>query len=451
MMLKLIKPTLLFILVLFSNTVFSQSAESKRTVKKIIKLSTETEFSEIAKMFDTTNEKKPINPFLLDYTWRNFEDTYGKFINSRTIKEFKDNTSDIFIEELQFDSAFVEIKVGISQKNGMVTSYLLQKQTTKKTLELEKKYRLPKYAIPRKVVTREAEFGDTPYRIYGELTLPDNIKKKDKVPVVILVHGSGPGDRNEKGGPLQPFKDIAYGLTTKGIAVLRYDKRTLTYGTEVSKDKSIDLNKEVVDDVLFAANYLREQKNIDADKIYVLGHSLGGMMLPRIGTKDTQLAGLIFMAAPARNLADAIIEQMDYLTTLKPENKKSYDRMREDFVRLKTKWYDSSTNARYLPFGLAPSYWMDVDQYKQTEVVKNVLQPMLFLQGDADYQVTVEDFELWKTALKHNNNATYKLFPRLHHQMAAINHEGLSTPDDYEIPANVDEAVINAIYNWIVK
>lgn len=451
MMLKLIKTTLLFTLLLLSFTVFSQSAETKRTVKKIIKLSTETEFSQIAKMFDTTNGRKPINPFILDYTWRSFEDNYGKFINSRTIKESKNNTSDVYIEELQFDSAFVELKISISQTNGMVTSYLLQKQTTKKALALEKKYRLPKYAIKRKVIVREAEFGDTPYRITGELTLPANLKKKDKVPVIILVHGSGPGDRNEKIGPLQPFKDIAYGLSTKGLAVLRYDKRTLTYGTEVSKDKSMDLNKEVVDDVLFAADYLRDQKNIDKNRIYVLGHSLGGMMLPRIGTMDTDLAGLIFMAGPARNLADAIIEQMDYLSTLKPENKKSNDRLKEDFIRLKTKWYDSTTNARYLPFGLPPSYWMDVDAYKQAEVVKNVKQPMLFLQGDADYQVTIEDFELWKKALKGNDKATFKLFPRLHHNMAAIDHDGLCTPDDYDIPANVDEEVINTIYNWITK
>ncbi len=427
----------------------AQSNQNKRTVKKIIKLSTKTEFSKIAKLFDTTNGKKPINPFILDYLWRDFEEKFGKFRGSITKKKYKKNEHEYFIEELQFDSAYVEIKIGFNPANGMVSSYLLTKTQTKKDRALERKYRLPSYAKKQKVRVRQANFGVKPFIINGELTLPEGLRRKEKVPVIILVHGSGPGDKNEKAGPLQAFKDIAYGLSTKGVAVLRYDKRTLTYADECVSDKKFDVNKETVNDVLAAAAYLRTQKNIDSKRIYILGHSLGGMMLPRIGLKDNKLAGLIFMAAPAKSLVDKIIEQMDYLSILKPENKKAYSRTKEDFTRLKTKWYDSTTKAQYLPFKTPPSYWMDLDSYNQTQVVQKVQQPMLFLQGEADYQVTVEDFELWKTVLQTNKKVTFRLFPKLHHQMAAIKHEGLSTPDDYKIPANVDVEVINAIINWL--
>lgn len=428
---------------------FSQSGENKKTVKKIIKLSTETEFSDIAKLFDTTEGRKPVNPFLLDYIWRQFEEKYGNFRNSKTIDEYVKKEREYFIEELHFDSAYVQIKVGFNPENGMVTAYLIQKEITKKQLELEKKYRIPKYVNKAKIAFEEAEFGEKPYIIQGELTLPSWIDKKEKVPAVILVHGSGPGDRNAKSGPLQAFKDIAYGLSAKGIVVLRYDKRTHTYAADMAAEKGLDLNKEVVDDVLHAKEYLKTLKNINTNNIYVLGHSLGGMMLPRIATKAKDIAGLIYMAAPAKGFEDKVIEQMEYLTTLHPDKKREYDRMKEDFVRLKNKWYDSTTNPRYLPFGSPPSYWMDIQSYQQTEVVKSVTQPMLFLQGEADYQVTVEDLELWKKALKNNNNVVYKLYPKLTHQMSAIDREGLSIPKDYETPANVDVAVINDIFNWI--
>lgn len=448
---RLIKTTLFIFLLFFSQNGFSQSKESKRVIKNIIKLSTETEFSQIAKMFDTTDGKKPVNPFILDYLWRDFEEKYGKFISSRTKKEYKKKETEYFIEELQFDSAFVELKIGINPKNKMVAAYLLHKQITKKQLALEKEYTLPSYTKKRNVAVKKLKFGNEPFIISGELTLPIGLKKTDKIPVVIIGHGSGPGDMNGKAGPLQPYKDIAYGLSTKGIAVLRFDKRTLTYGEEVSSDKKFDVNKETVDDIILAAAFLRNQKNINPEKVYVLGHSLAGMMLPRIGLRDPKLAGLIFMGAPAESLPDKIIEQMEYLTSLYPEKEKEYTRMKEEFVRLKTRWYDSTTSPRYLPFKSPPSYWDDLKAYKQTEVVKNVQQPMLVLQGEADYQVTMEDFELWKSALKQNKKAVFKSFPKLHHQMGAVNHDGLSVPDDYEIPVNVSEDVINTIYNWIMK
>lgn len=430
---------------------FGQSTKNKRTVKKIIKLSTQTEFSKIAKLFDTANGRKPINPFILDYLWRDFEEKFGKFKGSITKKEYKKNESEYFIEELQFDSAYVQLKIGFNTKNGMVSSYLLTKTQTKEDRALERKYKIPSYAKKKNIEIREAKFGEAPFVMDGELTLPQGLKKNEKVPAVILVHGSGPGDRNEQAGPLQCFKDIAYGLSTNGIAILRYDKRTLIYSDECSKDKKFDVNKETVDDALAGAVYLRTQKNIDPTKIYILGHSLGGMMLPRMGERDKELAGLIFMAAPAKSLADKIIEQMDYLSKLQPESKKDYDRTKEDFMRLKTKWYDSTTSAQYLPFKSPPSYWMDLDTYNQTQVVQKVKHPMLFLQGARDYQVTVEDYELWKEALKNNKNVTFKLFPQLNHQMTAGEGSELSTPDEYKIPANVDVEVINTIVNWLDK
>lgn len=451
MKISTLKYTLIVVCISFSTVLFSQSKENKLKLKQIIKLSTETEFSQIAKMFDTTNGKKPINPFILDYLWRDFEGKYGDFKTSKTIDAYEKKGKEVFWEELEFDSAYVTITVGFNPKNGMVSSYLLKKQETKADRELAKKYTLPQYAKKGRVINRKAEFGIDSLLIEGELTLPHGLAKDQKVPVVILVHGSGPGDRNAKSGPLQPFKDIAYGLSTKGTAVLRYDKRTLTYADECGADKEFTVNKETVDDAVYAAEYLRAQKNIDPNKIFVLGHSLGGMMMPRIGLKDPKLAGLIFMAAPAKSLPDKVIEQMDYLATLEPSKKKAYEKQKEDFIRLKTKWYDSTTSSRYLPFGVGPIYWFDLDNYKQTEVVKNVQQPMLFLQGEADYQVTVEDFNLWKEALKGNNKATFKLFPKLHHNMGAIDKNGLSKPGDYKVPVNVSEEVVTAIYNWVTK
>src|SRR5690606_33004513 len=142
-------------------------------------------------------------------------------------------------------------------------------------------YQAPSYADPARFSEREATVGSGTWALPGTLTLP---KKEGKFPAVILVHGSGPNDRDETLGPNKPFRDLAHGLATRGIAVLRYDKRTLVHPKALASEvgAALTLREETIDDALAAAALLRTIPEVDASKIFVVGHSLGGTAIPRI-------------------------------------------------------------------------------------------------------------------------------------------------------------------------
>ncbi len=139
-------------------------------------------------------------------------------------------------------------------------------------------------------------------------------------PAVVLVHGSGPQDRDETIGPNKPFRDLAWGLATYGIAVLRYEKRTRVYGQKLQQDKklltSFTVYEETVDDAVSAVALLSQTPGIRPDRIFVLGHSQGGMTIPRVAQKDKQAAGFIIMAGLTRPLEDAILKQNRYLLSI---------------------------------------------------------------------------------------------------------------------------------------
>lgn len=157
------------------------------------------------------------------------------------------------------------------------------------------------------------------WNLPGTLTLP---KGDGPFPAVVLIHGSGPNDRDETIYENKPFRDIAQTLAQNGIAVYRYDKRTYVYGKDMVSDVSLTLNEETVIDAAEAVRLLKTREEIDADRVFVLGHSLGGQALPRIHAALTSVensaAGYIFLAAPARNLAIITREQYDFLYSLNP-------------------------------------------------------------------------------------------------------------------------------------
>src|SRR5579875_2329675 len=88
--------------------------------------------------------------------------------------------------------------------------------------------------------------AETTHPLHGILSIPD--ETNGLCQAVVLVHGSGPSNMDEKVGNNSPFRDLAEGLSAKGIAVLRYDKRTFVYGKQMKDDVGISVREETIDD-----------------------------------------------------------------------------------------------------------------------------------------------------------------------------------------------------------
>jgi hypothetical protein len=319
------------------------------------------------------------------------------------------------------------------------------------------KYEPPAYADPSKFVETEVTVGSGDWSLPGTLTMP---KGTGPFPAVVLVHGSGPNGRDEELGPNKPFKDLAWGLATRGIAVLRYDKRSKAYQSKILADLKLEatmtVKEETIDDALAGAALLKRTKRIDGKKVFVLGHSLGGFLMPRIGVaaRPLKLAGFISMAGVTRPLDDTIVRQMTYLYGLagadvSENDKKKLDDLKAEVAKIKALTEaDRRSTTRLL--GAMPVYWLDLRNYDPAEAAKAVKAPMLILQGGRDYQVTAEDFENWKKALGGRKDVEFHLYPKLNHLF--FEGEGIITPLEYmQKHGSVAPYVIDDIATWISK
>ncbi len=142
--------------------------------------------------------------------------------------------------------------------------------------------------ISEKIIIGEG----TAYPLNGLLTLPENMDRR--VPAVVFVHGSGSSNMDEKVGKLTPFKDLAEGLAKYGIASIRYDKRSYAHGFKMIRDKSkpITIKEETIEDAILATELLKKDPRIDAEKVFIIGHSMGGMLAPRIDAEGGDYKGL---------------------------------------------------------------------------------------------------------------------------------------------------------------
>ena len=148
---------------------------------------------------------------------------------------------------------------------------------------------------------------NTKHPLNGILTLPDEIN--NPVPAIVLVHGSGPSNMDEKVGKLTPFKDLAEGLANRGIAVIRYDKRTYAHKKQFINKPDTSVKEETIEDAILATELLRNDSRIDSDKIFIIGHSMGGMLAPRIDAEGGNYKGLILLAGSPRRLEEIMIDQ----------------------------------------------------------------------------------------------------------------------------------------------
>ncbi|HKV91538.1 MAG TPA: alpha/beta fold hydrolase [Candidatus Angelobacter sp.] len=308
----------------------------------------------------------------------------------------------------------------------------------------------PAYAHNDKFHEREIQIGSSPWELPGILTLPNG---PGPFPAVVLVHGSGPNDRDESIGPTKMFKDLAWGLASRGIAVLRYDKRTRVHGKEmVALAGGFTVNEEVIDDARAAVALLAKQPEIQAKRIFIVGHSLGGNMAPRIADGDPQIAGLIIMAGSTRPMEDLLVEQVRYSVGLSgkttPEGEKLIAQAEKSAAEMRNPDLKPGMTVDFMGSILPASYVLDLRAYHAAETASRLKIPILVMQGDR-YQVGAADLNGWKQALEKKSTVSFKTYPTLNHLfMPGV---GPSSDAEYLKPNHVLESVVEDIAGWIVK
>lgn len=418
-------------------------AERVDSAKEFVGLLVKEDFAGAEAKFDGTM-KSALPEAKLKETWLGILQQTGPFKKQAGNRVQRVDVYDVVFVTCEFEKATLDAKVVYDGQGKVAGLFFVSTQMAAKSTP-------PPYAD--KKLFREQPFtvGSGEWKLPGTLSLP--LKTNPPCAAVVLVHGSGPGDRDETIGANAPFRDLAWGLASRGIAVLRYEKRTRACSAKLA---TTDLTKftvreEAIDDAVSAVAQLRKTPGLDPKRIFVLGHSLGGTIAPRIGLADPQVAGLIVLAGSTRPLEDLMVEQVRYLTALQgpltAEAQAQVDAMVASAKKVKALTAADATSS--VPILRAPpAYWLDLRAHDPVAGARELKMRMLILQGARDYQVTTVDFELWKKGLGETPRVTFKLYPDLNHLF--ITGQGKSTPAEYEKPGNVAEVVVADIASWIL-
>jgi dienelactone hydrolase len=296
----------------------------------------------------------------------------------------------------------------------------------------------PAYSKPDAFKERDVTVGDGEWKLPGTLAVPSG---KGPFPGIVLVHGSGPNDRDETVAAIKVFRDLAEGLASRGIVVLRYEKRTKQYPSKMAGMAKMTVADETVDDADAAIALLRTQAEVDPKRVYLLGHSLGGYLAPRIAEEDGKLTGMVILAGNVRPMEDVAIDQAEYLG-VKGQQMDSAKAMQARVKKLDVGDEDSPS-----VMGAPAAYWIDLKGYDPAAQAKRLGLPMLILQGERDFQVNLKDFALWKAGVGSGKGVVMKTFPSLNHLFVAG--EGKSNTAEYSKPGHVAPEVVDEIAKFV--
>lgn len=312
----------------------------------------------------------------------------------------------------------------------------------------------------------------------GTLTYP---KEGENFPVVILVSGSGPQNRNEELLGHKPFFVIADFLTRNGIAVLRYDDRGVGKSTG---DFSSATTLDFVGDALSAVGFLKSKDQINKNQIGIIGHSEGGLIAPLAAVQSEDVAFIIMMAGPGLRGKEILVLQTELILRANGEpedeikkgaglNEQLYgillsekdsasvsSQLRDVFERAYIEMTDKEKTQigdkdifMERQFSMMQSPWFKYFlAYDPYETLTKVSCPVLAINGEKDLQVPPkENLAMIQKAFKEAGKENYKLveLPGLNHLFQTAK---TGSPMEYStIEETISPSALNVIKDWILE
>ncbi|MFF1291449.1 alpha/beta hydrolase family protein [Bacillus thuringiensis] len=334
----------------------------------------------------------------------------------------------------------------VHRKNNLQTTFVYTKDGKVADIQTEMQPLIVKPEEGEKWEESSIKVGYNEKKLNGLLTLPKGVEKP---PVAIILQGSGPNNMDSiiGTGLNRPFADIAHGIAEKGIASIRYDKRSYAYPNDV-----FDVETEYLKDAKEAVRLVKEDKRVDNNRIYLIGHSQGGLMGPKIAQENPEIKGFVSMAGTLRRLEDVVLTQttmrVEQDTKLSAERKKEEMENTKDAVQ-KIKKLNTSDKKEIL-LGYPASYWSSLNKFNGASIAKNLNIPMFIIQGTTDFHVLEKvDYKMWQETLAGKDDVSFKLYPGLSHLFMPGGSADKFDGSIYNKPAHVDSQVIEDVSGWI--
>lgn len=396
-------------------------------------------------MLDSTVQQK-INAHFLAVTWMQISDQLGQLKDTNGfISETNQGKIEVHIGCI-FEKQTLDFKTILDPDHLLIEGFFVVPEKSKLA------WRMPKYAKPERFRERDFPLKNGSFELPGKLCVPQTT---EKVPVVIIAHGSGPQGMDGDLGPNKTYKDLAYGLASEQIASYRFDKRTKVYGLQSSEHPdSLKLADEFIDDIRAIIHQLHASKEFS--EVWLLGHSLSAGFAPAIANHLptlSHLKGIIMLGAPFRPLDSLVLVQLQYLASLQTENlddwQQKINEYKEELSYLRSTDFNLDADAKFLPLQLPAVYWMELISYQPALAIQQLSVPALVLQADDDYQVPLVEFESWKAAAGKKKNIRFIRYKGLNHGfMPSLGKKGAA---QYEHATNVDQKVIQDIVRFVKK
>ncbi|HEY3593694.1 MAG TPA: alpha/beta fold hydrolase, partial [Polyangiaceae bacterium] len=368
--------------------------------------------------------------------WTALEKSRGPVVDVEGIDLGRAGEYWVSIATTRFTRGRLGVKVVYDQKSEVVGLFLVQPEGAAP-------WKAPSYINPHAFEERPVSVGTTP-ALPGVLALPKS--SGGPFPGVVLVHGSGPNDADEHVGGVRVFKDLAGGLASRGVAVLRYDKRTLLAPKGIVTEQ-----EEVLDGAAAALELLRHTAGVDGHRLFVIGHSQGGYWAPRIAEEQGDVAGIVILAGPTRPIQKMLVEQFQYLASLSPGDA-ALAALAVDAQKFRRIVDDPALRPDQVvavPGGAEATgaYFLFQRAYDPLATAARIRIPIQVLQGERDYQVRLTDYDAWKRALAHKPGVELHLYPALNHLLVAGT--GTPSPEEYAREGHVDEALIRDVATFV--